>query len=76
MGSTPLVTPDDDEGSLVYAGQLRAEFVRLLTVDSGTDRRRKDYNQAIFDADEGFAIFTGTDLQMVMDKFDKAVSRS
>jgi hypothetical protein len=29
--------------------ELRAEFVRLLTVDSETrDRRRKDFNQAVF----------------------------
>lgn len=53
---------------------LRAEFLRLLTVDSETkDRRRREYNQAIFDADEGWAVFNGTDLDMVMQKFDRAV---
>lgn len=53
---------------------LREEFLRLLTEDSETsDRRRKEYNQAIFDADRGFACFSGTDLSMVMDKFDQAV---
>ena len=53
---------------------LREEFLRLLTEDSETsDRRRKEYNQAIFDADRGFACFNGTDLSMVMDKFDQAV---
>ena len=57
-----------------YTG-LRAEFLRLLTEDGPTqDRRRKEYNQAIFDP-SGFAIFTGTDLQMVMDKFDQACKR-
>jgi hypothetical protein len=54
--------------------ELRAEFLRLLTEDSETnDRRRKEFNQAIFDARRGFACFAGTDLDMVMDKFDKAV---
>lgn len=54
--------------------KLRALFLKYLTVDSETqDARRKDYNQAIFDAKEGWAVFNGTDLDMVMDKFDKAV---
>ena len=48
--------------------------MKYLTVDSGTrDRRRKDYNQAIFDDEKGFAVFNGTDLDMVMDKFDLAL---
>lgn len=54
--------------------ELREEFLRLLTVDSESqDRRHKDYNQAIFDGEEGFACFIRTDLSMVMDKFDQAV---
>lgn len=54
--------------------ELRAEFVRMLTVDSETrDMRRKEHNQAIFDAERGYALWTGTDLGMVLDKFDKAV---
>lgn len=54
--------------------ELREEFLRLLTTDSETkDGRRKEYNQAIFDGDRGYAIWTGTDLSMVMQKFDKAV---
>jgi hypothetical protein len=53
---------------------LREEFLRLLTEDSETsDRRRKEFNQAIFDKERGFACFNGTDLSMVMDKFDQAV---
>lgn len=56
---------------------LRATFLALLTVDSETrDRRRRDYNQAIFIADGSFAggaVFAGTTLDMVMDKFDHAV---
>ena len=52
---------------------LRVEFIRLLTEDSLTrDRRRKDYNQAIFDKD-GPAIWSEIDLEMVMDKFDEAI---
>lgn len=52
---------------------LRDEFVRLLTIDSDTkDRRRRNYNQAIFDP-SGYAIWSGTDLDMVLDKFDQAV---
>jgi len=54
--------------------ELRKEFLKMLTVDSPhDDRRKKDFNQAIFNAEEGWACFNGTDLQMVMDKFDKAV---
>jgi hypothetical protein len=58
---------------------LRAEFVRLLTEDGSTnDRRRRGFNQAIFatEAEGGHAMFTGTDLAMVLDKFDAAVKRT
>ena len=64
------------EAKLVLDGfkaRLRDEFLRLLVTDSDHhDRRRKDYNQAIF-MDNGRAIWTETDLPMVMDKFDQAV---
>jgi hypothetical protein len=54
--------------------KLRELFLKYLTVDSKTqDRRRRGYNQAIFDAKEGWAVFNGTDLDMVMEKYDKAV---
>lgn len=54
--------------------ELREAFLRRLTVDSETsDRRRKDFNQAIFNAEEGWAVFNGTDLDMVMYAFDAAV---
>ena len=54
--------------------ELRKAFIKRLTVDSPRhDARRKDFNQAIFDADEGFACFNGTDLDMVLEKFDAAV---
>lgn len=53
--------------------ELREEFLRLLTVDSESqDRRRRGYNQAIF-SPEGWAVWTETDLDMVMSKFDQAV---
>lgn len=56
------------------SNELRAEFLRLLTTDSETkDRRRRDFNQAIFNAEGGWAVWTDTDLDMVMDKFDAAV---
>ena len=52
---------------------LRSEFLRLLTTDSATkDRRRREYNQAIF-SPEGWAIWSSTDLEMVMSKFDRAL---
>ena len=55
--------------------ELRAAFLKRLTVDSAYhDRCRKDFNQAIFDAEEGFACFNGTDLAMILDKFDAAVA--
>ena len=53
--------------------KLRVLFLKRLTIDSETqDARRKDFNQAIFDAKEGWAVFNGTDLDMVMEKFDAA----
>jgi len=57
--------------------KLRKAFIHFLTVDSDhQDRRRKDYNQAIFDAKEGFACWTNMDLNMVLEKFDKAVKET
>lgn len=49
-----------------------------MTVDSETqDRRRKDYNQAIF-CDYGNGeheqVFCGTTMEMVLDCFDNAVT--
>jgi hypothetical protein len=59
---------------MIDVEDLRATFLRLLTVDSPhRDRRRKDYNQAIFDPEQGWAVFSGTDLGMVMSAFDRAV---
>jgi hypothetical protein len=59
--------------------KLRELFLHYLTTDSKTqDARRKDFNQAIFidPKDKSFGghqVFNGTDLDMVMEKFDKAV---
>ena len=56
--------------------ELRRLFLKYLTIDSLThDARRRDFNQAIFNRDKGWAIFHGTDLDMVMEKFDKAVKK-
>jgi hypothetical protein len=53
---------------------IRREFFRLLTEDSETtDARRKEFNQAIFNAEKGWACFNNTSLDMVMDKFEMAV---
>jgi len=58
---------------------LRELFIKYLTQDSATkDARRKDFNIAIFinPSDKHFGghqVFNGTDLDMVMEKFDKAV---
>ena len=55
---------------------LREEFIHCLTVNSETrDARRKDFNEAIFDAERGYAVYTNTDLGMIIAKFDQAVRR-
>ena len=54
--------------------RVKQLFLGYLTVDSETnDRRRKEFNQAIFSGKEGYAVFNGTDLGMVMEKFDMAL---
>lgn len=51
----------------------RAAFLRLLTVDGDTtDQRRKGYNQALFNADDGEPVWSSIDLVMVLDKYDRA----
>ena len=57
--------------------KLRNCFIKRMTVDSETqDRRRKDYNQAIF-CDYGNGehepVFSCTTMEMVLDCFDDAV---
>ena len=49
-------------------------FKKYLTEDSKTkDRRRTDYNQAIFDKYDGCACFSDTDLNMVLEKFERTI---
>jgi hypothetical protein len=56
----------------VDADELLAEFVSLLTTDSPThDRRRRDFNQAVFMAN-GRPVWTETTLDMITGKFKKA----
>lgn len=55
------------------AAELRAEFLRALTEDSATKGAGRKTHKAIFDAERGYAIWSSTDLKMVMDKFDQAV---
>jgi len=57
--------------------KLRLLFIKRMTEDSETtDRRKKEYNQAIFGYNEDgstYQCFNGTDMQMVLDCFDNAV---
>ena len=57
--------------------RLRELFIKRMTEDSETqDRRRKDYNQAIFGfQDDGstYQVFADTDVEMVLQCFDDAV---
>ena len=54
--------------------ELRQLFMKYLTEDSKTgDARRKEFNQAIFNKGEGWQVFQGTNLDMVMEKFDRAI---
>lgn len=63
-----------EKGMTLDIKKLREQFLKRLTIDSESkDRRRKGYNQAIFNAEKGYAIWSSTDLEMVMDKFDAAV---
>lgn len=56
-----------------FAEALRAEFVRLLTTDSPhRDRRKRDFNQAVF-MEDGKPVWDETTLDMITSKFDKAV---
>lgn len=65
------------EGKKVIA-ELRELFIKRMTVDSDhNDRRRKDFNQAIFFyddyADEHRQCFCDTSMEMVLQCFDDAV---
>ena len=64
----------------IFATKLRELFVKRMTVDSEhSDRRKRDFNQAIFcykddKKDETFAIWDDIDIDMVLQCFDNAVS--
>ena len=65
------------DGKKVIA-ELRELFIKRMTVDSNhNDRRRKDYNQAIFfqfiEDGEHEQVFCGTTMEMVLQCFDDAV---
>lgn len=64
------------EGKKTIA-ELRELFIKRMTVDSEhNDRRRKDYNQAIFckyrEDGEHEQVFNGTTMEMVLQCFDDA----
>lgn len=48
------------------AQEIKKSILECMTTDS-------ENNQAIFDKDEGFSYFGGTDLSMVMDKVVKGI---
>jgi len=52
---------------------LKEFFIQRLTVDSNTeDRRKKEFNQAIFSEETGSSCFNRMELDMVLEKFDLA----
>lgn len=65
-----------NEGKKNFA-KLRDLFIKRMTIDSEhNDRRRKDYNQAIFcDYGRGVheAVWNKTTMEMVLQCFDDAV---
>ena len=69
---------EDIEIAKSTLAEFRELFVKRMTVDSDhNDRRRKDYNQAIFFYDdythEHKACFCGMNMEMVLQCFDDAV---
>lgn len=65
-----------NEGKKNFAN-LRELFIKRMTIDSEhNDRRRKDYNQAIFfdyGRGEHEAVWNRTTMEMVLQCFDDAV---
>lgn len=65
------------ESGLADFAKLRLLFINRMTKDSETnDRRRRDFNQAIFDYfDDGttFPVWNEIDMDMVLECFDNAV---
>ena len=55
--------------------EIKKNILKCLTQDfeygtkkDGAPLKRRRKNQAIFDKNDGYAVWTGTDLNMVMDK--------
>lgn len=72
------------EGYKKQISIFRELFIKRMTVDSShTDRRKKDYNQAIFgwqeedieeaDPSKTFPCFSTMSMDMVLDCFDNAI---
>jgi hypothetical protein len=60
--------------SFEWYEELETEFIRLLTIEGPTqDKRRREFNQPLFDPETGWPVYSNTTLRMVMDKFAKAV---
>lgn len=64
--------------SMLGFEELRELFIKRMTVDSDhNDRRKKDYNQAIFckytEDGEHEQVFCGTTMEMILQCFDDAV---
>jgi hypothetical protein len=75
INNVPLLTTSVSASQMAtYYMILRVALLHRLTKDSPhSDRRRKDYNQAVF-MDDGKAVFSSTDLDMIMIAFDEAAS--
>ena len=72
MSMEDLISDDDTVITMTNLG-----YIKRMTVDSDhNDRRRKDYNQAIFHYDDNggtYAVWYGMDMEMVLQCFDDAV---
>lgn len=68
---------EEIENGYRHFHELRELFIRRMTEDSETtDRRSKDYNQAIFNYRENgdtYAVWCETDMDMVLKCFDNAI---
>lgn len=79
MGCNCKDHAEDIERGMALLGDVRALFIQRMTVDSDHhDRRRRDYNQAIFGyiypgRPETYPVWTYTDMEMVLKCFDDAV---
>ena len=57
-----------------FLDTFRKLFINRLTIDKSLeDRRKKNFNQALFDKDECWACWSEIDLDMIMEEFELAV---